>query len=78
MTEGGSNSNFTLKTRKNGNQRQIKGTQISYVMAYVISAKNRIIAKLDKYEGSNKNHNSDCHAHVKRLHDHSLSEAKLK
>ena len=71
MTEGGSNSNFTLKTRKNGNQRQIKGTQISYVMAYVISAKNRIIAKLDKYEGgNNRNHNSDCHAHVKRLHDH--------
>ena len=66
MTDGGSNSNFTLKTRKNGNQRQI-----SYVMVYVISAKNRIIAKLDKYEGSNnKNHNSDCHAHVKRLHDH--------
>ena len=76
MTEGGSNSNFTLKTRKNGNQRQIKGTQISYVMVYVISAKNRIIAKLDKYEGSsNKYHNSDGHAHVKRLHDHSLSEA---
>ena len=69
MTEGG--SNYTLKTVKNCNQRQMKGTQISNVMVYVISAKNRIIAKLDKYEGSsNKNHNSDCHAHVKRLHDH--------
>ena len=60
MTEGGSNSNFTLKTRKNCNQRQIKGTQISNVMVYVISAKNRIISMLDKDEGSkNRNHNSD-------------------